>query len=325
MGLGYHWSIAVHIADCRSTLKVKAFARSLAPKPALSMFPSDKGPPVKITKAVITAAGANQRSLPHQMLVDRDGVEKSVLSIIASEAVRTGVDEICVVIHPGDEARYRQSMNIDQERLTLIPQTEARGYGHAIYCARDFVADEPFLHMVGDHVYVAPDGRSSAAELVELAVASECAVSGVQATRENELAYFGAVSGQRIKGARHVYQIDRVVEKPTPTEAEQTLLVPGLRSGHYLCFFGIHVLTPTLFTILEPRIAAGDHRIDLSSALHELAQREKYLAIEASGKRYPVDVKYGLLNAQLALALSGGDKSEVLSLICEVLAQSHSN
>jgi UTP--glucose-1-phosphate uridylyltransferase len=174
--------------------------------------------------------------------------------------------------------------------------------------------------MVGDHVYVSADGSSSAAALVELATTQECAVSGVQPTRENELAYFGAVSGQRMRGTHNVYAIDRVVEKPTPTEAEQSLLVPGLRSGHYLCFFGIHVLTPTLFSILEPRLAAGG-KVDLSSALNALAAREKYLAVEATGKRYPIDVKYGLLNAQLALALNGQDQSEVLALLCEVLAQ----
>jgi UTP--glucose-1-phosphate uridylyltransferase len=123
-----------------------------------------------------------------------------------------------------------------------------------------------------------------------------------------------------VRGTHNVYAIDRVVEKPTPTEAEQSLLVPGLRSGHYLCFFGMHVLTPTLFSILEPRLAAGG-KVDLSSALNELAGREKYLAVEATGKRYPIDVKYGLLNAQLALALNGQDQSEVLALLCEVLAQ----
>jgi len=275
---------------------------------------------VKITKAVITAAGANQRRLPHQILVDRDGIEKSVLSIIAAEALRAGIDDIGVVVHPDDVDLYTNSAH-DEGRWTIIPQDEPRGYGHAIYCARNFVEEEPFLHMVGDHIVVALDGHNSAAQMLALAASQECAVSGVQSTRENEIAYFGAVSGQRVRGTSNVYTIDGVVEKPTPTQAEQSLLVPGLRAGHYLCFFGIHVLTPTLFTLLARLVDSGASRIDLSSSLNELARIEKYLAIEANSLRFPVDVKYGILKAQLALALSGPDRSEVLTLVCELLAQ----
>lgn len=275
---------------------------------------------MKITKAVITAAGANQRRLPHQLLVDRDGIEKPVISIIAEEAVRAGVDEIAIVVHPDDEALYREAA-IGDAAWTIIPQHDQRGYGHAIYCARDFVGDQPFLHMVGDHVFVSGEPKGSAAALLALAEAESCSVSGVQATRENEIGYFGAVSGQRVRGTHNTYTIDRVVEKPTPTQAEQTLLIPGLRAGHYLCFFGMHVLTPALFGLLAPQIERGDQRIDLSSSLNELAKIEKYLAIEASGQRFPVDAKYGLLKAQLALALSGPDTAEVLTLVCALLAQ----
>lgn len=70
-------------------------------------------------------------------------------------------------------------------------------------------------------------------------------MSAVQATHESKLPYYGAVGGKLMDAARHLYQVDTVLEKPTPTEAEQQITVPGLRAGYYLCFFGMHVLTPT--------------------------------------------------------------------------------
>ena len=75
-------------------------------------------------------------------------------------------------------------------------------------------------------------------------------VSAVQASRETLLPYYGAVGGRRLAGRQDLYLVEDVMEKPTPTEAEQHLLVPGLRAGHYLCFFGIHVLTPAVMAVL---------------------------------------------------------------------------
>jgi UTP--glucose-1-phosphate uridylyltransferase len=280
-----------------------------------------EGTDLKITKAVITAAAPSQRTLPLQTLVDRDGVQKSVLGIILGEAHGAGIKDVCVVIHPGDEAAYREAAGEEAGGVRFVAQHEPRGYGHAIYCARDFVAGEPFLHMVGDHVYVSGD-RRCARQIVDAAEAQSCAVSGVQATRENQLPYFGAIGGQRVAGTQDLYAIERVVEKPTPTEAEQTLTVPGLRAGHYLCFFGMHVLTPAVMEILQARLAAdAGASVALSPVLDELAGRERYLACEARGRRYPVDARYGLLTAQLALALSGQDRDEVLAGLCELLAQ----
>lgn len=278
---------------------------------------------MKITKAVITAAARNQRTLPLQTLVDRDGDQKPLLNIIVEEAIGAGVEDICVVVAPGDEDAYRQAAGGHAGRLSFIAQNEPRGYGHAVSCAREFVGEESFLHMIGDHVYISGNTKSCAEQIIEVARRESCAVSGVQPTRENLLPYFGAVGGQRLKGKSGLYQIERVVEKPTPTEAEQTLMIAGLRSGHYLCFFGMHVLTPTAMEILDTHVAAhrGDANIQLSPVLDQLAKRERYLALETRGRRYPVDVRYGLLTAQLALALSGRDRDEVLTGLCELLAQ----
>jgi UTP--glucose-1-phosphate uridylyltransferase len=143
----------------------------------------------------------------------------------------------------------------------------------------------------------------------------------VQATREGLLHNFGAVSGKRIKGRNDLTTIETVIEKPTPTEAEQRLLVPGLRAGNYLCFFGMHVLTPSVMEILDDELKrSSDGRLaTISSALQKLAQKEKYLALEMSDYRYNVGTKYGLLNAQLALALNGEDRDEVIGMLMEML------
>jgi len=192
-----------------------------------------------------------------------------------------------------------------------------------VYCARDFVAGEPFLHLVGDHLYVSQEPQGCAQQLVELAQTEACAVSAVQPSHESLLPYYGTVGGRRVPGRADLYWIEDVIEKPTPTEAEQRLLVPGLRAGHYLCLFGMHVLTPTLMDILARHVQAAGERggVNLSAALAELAARERYLALVNKGWRYDVGVKYGLLVAQVALALSGKDRDEVLTKLLELLAQ----
>jgi len=111
-----------------------------------------------------------------------------------------------------------------------------------------------------------------------------------------------------------------VVEKPTPTEAEQRLLVSGVRSGYYLCFSGIHVLTPAVMEILDRKLAEdAATRVTLVDALAVLARQEQYLAIEDDGRRYDLGAPYGLLIAQLALALNGRNRAEVLTQIMELL------
>ena len=189
-------------------------------------------------------------------------------------------------------------------------------------CAREFVNDEPFLHLVGDHIYVATENLGCAKRLVETASAEGSAVSAVQVTRENLLPLYGTVGGHPIAGKSGLYRVETVIEKPTPTEAEQRLVVPGLRSGQYLCFFGMHVLTPLIFDILSSMMenTPANGRVSLSAALAVLAQREQYLAMVQHGRRFDVGVKYGLFTAQLALALNGKDRDEVLAEMVDILA-----
>jgi UTP--glucose-1-phosphate uridylyltransferase len=275
---------------------------------------------VKVTKAVITAAGKNQRTLPIQTLVDRDGVSKSALAILAEEITAAGIGEIAVIVCPGDEAAYAAAAGPLARQMRFIPQPEALGYGHAVHCAADFTGDDPFLLTVGDHLYTSRSGKSCTAQLLETAETAKCPVSAVQATHESKLPYYGSIGGRRVPGSDRLYEIETVIEKPTPTEAEQKLVVPGLRAGNYLCFFGIHVLVPSVMETLGRQLAGG--RADLSAALAETARRERYLAHELQGRRHDLDLHYGLLATQLALGLAGKDRDEVLSLLVELLAQS---
>jgi UTP--glucose-1-phosphate uridylyltransferase len=281
--------------------------------------PDGKSIAMKLRRAVITAAGHDDRQVPLQRLVDRDGAAKTALQIIVEEAVAAGTDEIAIVVRPGQEEAFRAAAGNAASRLVLIPQPRPLGYGDAIQCARGFVGDEPFLHFVGDHLYVSDSTRRCAEQLAAIARAEDCAVSAVQATRESMLPYFGTVGGRRLSDTSGLYEVETVVEKPTPTRAEQDLIVPGLRAGHYLCFFGMHVLTPAVFDLLTGLAEAGSRQ--LTPALAALAGRERYLAYEVRGRRFNLGMTYGLLVAQLALGLAGSDRAEVLAQIVELLAR----
>ncbi len=307
---------------------------------------------MRITKAVITAAGRGARQYPAfdtvqkamLPLVDRDGLTKPILQIIAEEALESGIEEICVVTAPGDEAHYRrhfgtfagnlrsaypgvewaeeQAGRMDDlaQRLRFAVQDEPLGYGHAVWGARDFVAGQPFLLLLGDHLYATREERRCARQLIDLAVAEQCSVSAVQSTREHLINQYGTISGRRMHDRPDVYAIEEILEKPNPTIAELRLQIPGLRAGHYLCFFGMHVLTPAVFDLLGD-LVAKDRRelgsIQLTTALNELARRERYLALEARGSRYNLGVKFGFVEAQIALALAGVDRERILTTLLE--------
>lgn len=310
---------------------------------------------MQVRKAVITAAGRGTRqyaggdAVPEAMIpvVDRDGFSKPVIQVIAEEAVESGIEEICVVVASGDEAVYRQVFGGAGEpsgrrggeaepdeprrriadlgrRLQFAVQAEPAGFGHAVWCAREFVGAEPFLLLVGDHLYVSGEERRCARQILDLASQEECSVAAVQATREHLIHQYGTVAGKRLSGRPNVFQIEQIIEKPTPSVAEQRLYVPGLRVGHYLCFFGMHVLTPTIFAILDEHVRQDRRergRIELTPALAELARRERYLAVQTNGRRYDIGVKYGFLEAQTAFAMSGVDREQVLARLVELLLQ----
>jgi UTP--glucose-1-phosphate uridylyltransferase len=276
---------------------------------------------MQVRKAVITAAAPDQNRLPLQQLVDRNGDDKTALQLIVEETVAAGVEEICLVIRPGDDSAYRAAAGDHLGSLHFVQQPRPLGYADAIFQAKSFVGNAPFLHLVGDHLYLSATDQPCAEQLVHVASEFECSVSAVQATRENNLPYFGIVSGPHVPRYNGLYEVERVIEKPTPTLAEQELVTPGLRAGHYLGFFGMHVLTADVMGLID-QLLREDHgeQPTLSDALGRLPSRGKYLAYELRGTRYNLGIKYGLLKAQLAIGLSGQDRDQILTEMVDLLA-----
>lgn len=277
---------------------------------------------MQVRKAVITAAAPNQNRLPLQQLVDRDGEDKTALQLIVEETVAAGVEEICLVIKPGDRDAYHSASGNHLGSVQFVEQPEPLGYADAIFRAKSFVDDQPFLHLVGDHLYLSSTDQPCAKQLIQVASEFECSVSAVQATRENNLPYFGIVSGSHVPRFEGLYEVERVIEKPTPTLAEQELVTPGLRVGHYLGFFGMHVLTPNVLDLIEKLLNDAEKaKPTLSDAAKLLPSQGKYLAYELKGARCNLGIKYGLLKAQLAIGLSGRDRDQILTEILDLLAQ----
>jgi UTP--glucose-1-phosphate uridylyltransferase len=277
---------------------------------------------MKIRKAVITAAGDFHARLPLQTLVDRNGEVRTALRLMLDEIVESGIEEVAIVVRPGQQEPYITAAGPHASRLVFFEQSNPRGYGDAILRASEFVAGESFLHLVSDHLYLSRSDRPCARQLIDVATRYECAVSAIQPTRENEIVFFGTVGGSPMAQAEHVYEVNTVIEKPTPTVAEQKLIVAGQRAGYYLCMFGMHVLTPAVMSLLQQnltRLPEGAS-LDLSSSLNQLAQTERYLALVIQGSRYNISYKYGLLLAQLAFSLNGVDRDLILTELVNLLA-----
>lgn len=277
--------------------------------------------PFKVKRAIITAAGPDQRRLPLQTLTDTSGRQSSVVHLLVDEILDAGVEEIALVLAPGDRRDYETALAAYGERVRLIEQDEPLGYGHAVLLGQEFASGEPFLLQVCDHIYLSGSSISCTRQLIEIAEAQDCSVSAVQATHESQLPYYGTISGNVVSNREDMYQVDKIFEKPTPTVAEQECVVPGLRHGTYLCFFGMHVLTPGVFNLLEAEAASNQgNPFGLSPALNTLAASEHYLAAELNGRRANLEVQFGFLRAQVALGLHGTHREEVLTLMMEELA-----
>lgn len=309
---------------------------------------------MKIQKAVITAAARNERLYPaattvqKSMLpvIDIDGINKPIIQIIAEEALQSGIEEICIVCAAGDEERYLESfqtlyntsLKIHQQstwaasqaqsiknildRLTFVVQQEPLGYGHAVYQAKNFVRNEPFLLLHGDYLSISSlSNKRCSKQIIDLAIAEECSVSAVNPTIEHQISKYGTLTGRNYKTYNSVYRIEKIIEKPSISQAELELKTAGLRAGYYLCFFGMYVFQPILFDLLSEDIQANLGRnILLTPVQQKLAQNEKYLALEIQGKRYDTSKMYGLLQAQIALGLAGQMRDEVLTTLVQILA-----
>jgi UTP--glucose-1-phosphate uridylyltransferase len=313
----------------------------------------------KVRKAVITAAGKGTRQYPASSavqkemfpLVDRDGLTKPIIQIIGEEAIESGIEEICIITQPGEEDQYRQyfrrfdddvvksfrgkswaileseKLGAFGERLHFAEQHSAEGFGHAVYQARKFVGDEPFLLLLGDHIYISDIEDRCANQLLRVFEQRDgaTAVTGVQPTLEKLLHLFGVIQGRPDHASPGVYAAERIVEKPSQELAREQLVTPGLPAGNYLAHFGMYVFAAQIFDSLEYLIKNDlreKNEIQLTAAQEHLRQQSpgNYYAAIAFGRRFDTGIPYGLMETQLALALNGTHRGEICEAIARILA-----
>ena len=272
-------------------------------------------------KAVITAASPQHRNLPVQTLSDPEGAAVPLIALHLRDLEAAGINEVAVIHHPDDGELYREAAGPYGQRLTMVPQDNPRGFGDAVFRARDFVGKESFVLLVCDHLFLSRDReKNCVAQLVDWHERLNSPVAAVQSTHESQVTSFGVVAGEPVGQQPGAYTVREVREKPTPTEAELHMRVPGNRSGYYLGFFGIHVLDGEIFELLAHYRETGGN-LGLSPALDELARKGRLHAALLEGNRFDLEAEYGLLQAQLAMALSGPNREMVLSHLVRVLAE----
>jgi len=311
----------------------------------------------KVRKAVITAAGRGTRQYPASTavqkemfpLVDRDGLTKPVIQIIGEEAIESGIEELCIVTAPGEEKLYRdyfrrlddsmvkafrgkdwailesEKLAAFGERLRFAEQHTPEGFGHAVYQARKFVGDEPFLLLLGDHVYISDTRERCAQQIIrvfEQYLLDAC--TSVQPTLERLLHLFGTIRSKPIEPAKGIYRAELIIEKPSIDVAREQLTTPGLPAGNYLCHFGMHVFGPRIFDSLEYLMKNNIREkgeFQLTAAQEHLRQQtDKYWVLHVQGQRYDTGIPYGLMETQLALALNGVHRTEICEAIARILA-----
>jgi UTP--glucose-1-phosphate uridylyltransferase len=277
---------------------------------------------VKFRKAIIPMAAPYHRSLPLQQLVVGPGQMASVVVIQVLELLTAGIEQVALIVGPGARVQFSELEERFGRAVVFIEQPHPKGFGDAVLCAESWVGGEEFVVQVCDHVFITHSGESCVRQLLEAAERERCPISAVQETHESQLPYFGVVGGQRVRGEERLVEVDMMLEKPTPTTAEVHCVVPGMRQGSYLGFFGVHALTAGVFGHLR-RLQSSQNGapFGLTEALALVHTRERYLALEIRGRRVDLQGSFGLLRAQLALSFSGPQREEAFGLLLEEVAQ----
>ena len=291
----------------------------------------------RIQKAVIPIAGYGTRLFPATKAVPKalfpiiaqDGFAKPIIQLIIEEALTAGVEEVCLVAQPQQvdpiadyfsgtvAAAIREKAELAAqadrleeigERLHFAIQAEPKGFGHAIYCARDFAAGDPVIVLLGDHLYISESGASCAKQLVDVYVEVGQSVTSLDLCHESELSLNGVVHGNPSVESPRLYALAQISEKPTIEYAQEHLRVEGISEQQYLCNFGIDLLTPLLFDILDYNykhqvLTHGE--IQLRDAMTEMIRREGMYGYRVAGKRYDTGNPQELLRTVNAFGLQG--------------------
>jgi len=276
---------------------------------------------MKIKKAIIPAAGLGTRFLPATKAQPKEMlpiVDKPTIQYIVEEAVQSGIEDILIITGRNKRAiedHFDKSVELELElkkknqesllslvedisnmvNIHYIRQKEPKGLGHAIYCAKSFVGNEPFAVLLGDDVV---DSEVPVLkQMIEQFERYNCTIIGVQEVPEEDVHKYGIVSGTFIED--RLYKVNDLIEKPRREEAPSNIAI-----------LGRYIITPRIFEILEHTPPGRGGEIQLTDALKTLLNYEAIYAYNFIGKRYDVGDKLGYLMATVEYALKREDLRE---------------
>ena len=258
----------------------------------------------KVRKAVIPAAGFGTRMYPATKalkkelfpIIDRDGRAKPIILAIVEEAISAGIEEVGIVVQERDRDLFEQVLKAPPQpelwqklsaenkqysdylqsigdRVTILTQTEQEGFGHAVFCAKDWVDGQPFLLLLGDHVYTSDNQSSCAAQMVDIYQQVNTSVIGITVMSADIIHKAGCVSGKW--QSESILDIAQIYEKPTLEYAKEHLRVPGMSEEEFMGVFGMYVLESDIFKLLEAEISNNERfkgEFQLTTSLDKLRQ-----------------------------------------------------
>lgn len=273
----------------------------------------------KVRKAVIPAAGFGTRLFPATKvvkkelfpIVDRDGRAKPVIMAIVEEAVNAGIESIAIVVQEEDRElfaeffhtppssklwqklseenrQYSEYLQKLGDRVTLLIQPEQEGYGHAVFCAKNWVNNEPFLLLLGDHVYTSNTDISCARQVIDLYQQTGKNTIGLTVMSADIIHKAGCVTGKWQDG-NLVLEITQIYEKPSLDYAREHLRVAGLRENEFLGVFGMYVLGSAIFNLLAEDINNNlrfKGEFQLTTCLDRLRQTEGAIGFIVKGQYF---------------------------------------
>ncbi|ALS76548.1 UTP--glucose-1-phosphate uridylyltransferase [Planococcus rifietoensis] len=287
---------------------------------------------MKITKAIIPAAGLGTRFLPATKAMPKEMlpiVDKPTIQYIVEEAIASGITSIIIVTGKGkraiedhfDHAFELEHLLKEQGKLDVldsvlatseveihyIRQKQPLGLGHAIWSARHFIGDEPFAVLLGDDIV--QNDPPALHQLIEQFEITESPVIGVKEVSDSETHRYGIVAPSEIDGA--LMKVDHFVEKPEPGHAPSNFAIMGR-----------YVLTPEIFRLLAEQEPGAGGEIQLTDAIEKLNAIRPVQAFAFEGKRYDVGEKYGFIETTIEFALQRPElKAQLLDLFEKKLAE----
>ena len=274
-----------------------------------------------VRKAIIPAAGFGTRLFPASKamkkelfpVIDKSGRAKPAIMAIVEEAINAGIEEVCLIVQPGDtelfESFFQTPPRIEHynklskenqaycdallelgSRVSFVTQDVQEGFGHAVYCAREWVGNEPFLLMLGDHLYGSDEERCCARQVVEAYERVGHSVVGLKVTPIEQLSNFGCVTGAW-REENSLLSLTEIYEKPDPEYAMEHLHVDGMDVDQFLTVFGIYVLQPQIFEFLERNITHNLRErgeFQLTSCLDELRKADGFSGYVVKGRRFDI-------------------------------------